>query len=548
MTNLQQIELPNISPTSLLIRALQRHIKVHPNKVAIQTSSLALSYSEFFQQIEQLAKKLRELGISRFAILEDNSPMWVIADLAGQMIGATVVPIPLFFSKEQQEYLVNQSGVQAVLSSQALLLDALTPIGSIDVLVDSSSLGFLFYIMMLAESSTLSMSVSLMSSKTAPSKITYTSGSTGQPKGVCLPPSVIDETLQALSDAVEQPDGITHLCTLPLATLLENLAGAYLPLLKGGTVILKTQAELGIGGSSGLDIHKWAEALVESRTESLILTPELLKALVFLMTHHGVVLKALRFVAVGGGKVSPELLEKATAIGLPVYEGYGLSECGSVVALNRPSASRSGTVGKPLAHVNVSIAEDGEVMVSGNAYSGYLSEVKLGEVKLGETHKEQESSVQQIVATGDLGYFDDEGFLVINGRKKNLIISSFGRNLSPEWVEAKLNANPTIGQVIVVGDGRPYNVAIVTAAVQNITPHQIDEVVGLVNQSLPDYAQIKYVIPSVQPFTSVNGLLTANGRLKREVVIDTYHEEISQAYSAEYQLAHKGLLQNIEAA
>ena len=297
-----------------------------------------------------------------------------------------------------------------------------------------------------------------------------------------------------------------------------------------------------------MDIHKWAEALVESRTESLILTPELLKALVFLITHHGVELKALRFVAVGGGKVSPELLEKATAIGLPVYEGYGLSECGSVVALNRPSASKPGTVGKPLAHVSVTIAEDGEVMVSGNAYSGYLGEVQSREVQSSEMQIEQASSVLRSVATGDLGYFDDEGFLVINGRKKNLIISSFGRNLSPEWIEAKLSANPTIGQVIVVGDGQPYNVAIVTAAIQSVTPHQINEVVGLINQSLPDYAQIKYVIPSVQPFTPVNGLLTANGRLKREVIIDTYHEGISLHYSAEYQLAHTGLLQNPEVA
>ncbi len=533
MINLKQVGLPDMSPTTLLIRALQRHINKHPNKVAIQTSSLVLSYSELLQQIEQLAKQLRELGISRFAILEDNSPAWVIADLAGQMIGATVVPVPLFFSKEQQQHLVNQSGVQAVLSSHALLLDTLISVDSTDVLMGSTSLDFSFYIMMLTECSILSMPVSLV-----PSKITYTSGSTGQPKGVCLVSSVIDETLQALSDAVEQPGGITHLCTLPLATLLENLAGVYLPLLKGGTVILKTQAELGIGGSSGLDIHTWAEALVESRTESLILTPELLKALVFLMTHHGVVLKALRFVAVGGGKVSPELLEKATAIGLPVYEGYGLSECGSVVALNRPSASKSGTVGKPLGHVNVSISEDGEVMVSGNAYSGYLNEMQI----------EPAPPVPLSVATGDLGYFDDEGFLVISGRKKNLIISSFGRNISPEWVEAKLSANPIIGQVIVVGDGQAFNVAIVTAAMQNVTLDQMDDVVQMVNQSLPDYAQIKYVIPSVQPFTPVNGLLTGNGRLKRQVIIDTYHGEISQVYSTEYQLTHKGLLQNTEAA
>lgn len=523
---------------TLLIRTLQSHAEKYPNNIAIRTSSLTLSYLQLLQQVSQLAKLLRTLDVSRLAILDDNTPAWVIVDLAGQMIGATVVPVPLFFSIEQQQHLVNQSGVQVVISSDTLLLETATPIDLVSVLTYSTSLSLEFNIAKLP-----GRSVPPINALPAPSKITYTSGSTGQPKGVCLSPSVIDATLQALSDAVEQPDGITHLCTLPLATLLENIAGVYLPLFKAGTVILKTQAELGIGGSSGLNAQKWSEALLESRIESLILTPELLKALVFLMTRYGLALESLHFVAVGGGKVSPELLEKAIALGLPVYEGYGLSECGSVVALNRPSTHRSGTVGKPLTHVNVSIAEDGEVMVSGNAYSGYLNEESLNETKIG-----QEFVRSQSVATGDLGYFDDEGFLVISGRKKNLIITSFGRNLSPEWVEATLSANPYIGQVIVVGDGQPFNVAIVTAATQNITLEQINDVVRSINQSLPDYAQIKYVIPSVQPFTPINGLLTANGRLKRAVIIGAYHEEISQRYSVDYSLTTGGLLRNEEVA
>ena len=168
MTNLKQIELPNILSTTLLISALQGHAKKHSSKIAIQTSSLALSYSALFQQVELLAKKLRESGIRRFAILEDNSPAWVIADLAGQMVGATVVPVPLFFSREQQQHLVNQSGVQAVLSSQASLLDVLISadtIGSIDVLAGSTGLDFSFYIMMLAESSILPIVVSSSLSK-----------------------------------------------------------------------------------------------------------------------------------------------------------------------------------------------------------------------------------------------------------------------------------------------------------------------------------------------------------------------------------------------
>ena len=311
------------------------------------------------------------------------------------------------------------------------------------------------------------------------------------------------------------------MCTLPLATLLENIAGVYLPLFKGGTVILKTQRELGIGGSSGLDIDTWTKALAQSEAESLILTPELLKALVHLVRTQQLTLNTLRFVAVGGGKVSPELLAQAVDLGIPVYEGYGLSECGSVVALNRPSASKPGTVGKPLSHVNVTIANDGEIMVSGNAYSGYLGEL----VSIKNT-----ASTQNTVATGDLGYFDDDGFLVVSGRKKNLIISSFGRNISPEWIEAKLCATPLIAQAILVGDGQPFNVAIITPAAEAITNSMIDDLLQNINSSLPDYAQVKHWIKTSTPFSTANNQLTANGRLRRDTVLQTYRKELLKVY------------------
>ena len=138
-----------------------------------------------------------------------------------------------------------------------------------------------------------------------------------------------------------------------------------------------------------------------------MLVPELLRVVLMLVQQHPDIAASLRFLAVGGGKVAADLIVLARQLGLPVYEGYGLSECGSVVALNTPVQDRVGSVGQILPHCQITIAEDGEILVQEAAMLGYLGQ----ETSL--------SSDKSIIATGDLGYCDAEGFLWITGRKKN---------------------------------------------------------------------------------------------------------------------------------
>lgn len=219
--------------------------------------------------------------------------------------------------------------------------------------------------------------------------------------------------------------------------------------------------------------------------------------------------------AVGGGKVSPQLLQEANALSLPVYEGYGLSECGSVVSLNTPKAKREGSVGKPMPHASVNIADSGEVMVKGNAMQGYLNH-------------DNSNEDNGIIATGDIGHLDDDGYLYITGRRKNVLISSFGRNISPEWVEAQLSTQPIIYQVAVLGDGEPHLSAVIvanpnaTSADNSDLQSAIKQALNIVNQTLPDYARIKQWHLAELPFSTDNGLLTDNGKLRRLQILETY--------------------------
>jgi long-subunit acyl-CoA synthetase (AMP-forming) len=222
----------------------------------------------------------------------------------------------------------------------------------------------------------------------------------------------------------------------------------------------------------------------------------MLRDILFELKSSGDSLKRLKFVAVGGGKVAPSLIHEARQIGLPVYEGYGLSEACSVVALNTPEAERVGSVGKPLAHQSIRIAGDGEIEISQPDTAWF--------------------------ATGDLGEIDNDGFLYVTGRKKNVLITSFGRNVSPEWPESVLQSFPEIAQVMVYGEAQSQLSALIVPSGSYISVSTLQTVVDHANQLLPDYAQIGRWHALDKPFSVSDGLLTANGRPRRDQIIEFY--------------------------
>ncbi|MFZ9411231.1 MAG: AMP-binding protein, partial [Burkholderiaceae bacterium] len=273
----------------------------------------------------------------------------------------------------------------------------------------------------------------------------------------------------------------------------ENLAGVYAALSLGSDVVLLPSGELGLTGSSGFDAPKAIDSLQRHEAQSIILLPEMLLSLCNHLEQSNTRLACLKFVAVGGAKVSPSLIRRARAVGLPVYEGYGLSEAASVVALNRPGADRIGSVGQVLPHLKIKTNDDGEIVIRPRKSDRWLS-------------------------TGDLGRIDPDGYLYVTGRKKNVLITSYGRNVSPEWPELLLQGYPEIKQTIVYGNDQPQLSALLVPTSSEVTNQRLDDIVAAVNQQLPDYARIGYWQRVNKPFSGEDGFLTPNGRPRRDQI------------------------------
>ncbi|KMQ73134.1 AMP-binding protein [Marinobacter subterrani] len=450
--------------------------QAHPSRIALQGPDSAFSYGQMMQAAEALAEQLRLLGVKRAGLCGDNSLAWILADLACLMTGVVCVPVPVFFSSSQTSHLIERASLDCLLSGEQ---------GT-----GSEHLGHGVWLRHLPVTGAGAWMPE------ATSKITFTSGSTGTPKGVCLSSAQMTATTLALK---ERLDGVAlqrHLCILPLATLLENIAGVYLPLLMGATVIVAPLQSLGMTGSSGLDLGSLVSGINQHRPHSLILVPELAMALVAAAEQRQLDSRPFRFLAVGGGRVSPELLARGRAAGLPLFEGYGLSECSSVVALNVPGAQCEGSVGKPLSHVELMVDTDRHIIVRGNTHLGYLGD---------------EPEADDWLDTGDLGAMTPDGFLLVNGRAKNVLITSFGRNISPEWLESELIQALGAQQAVVFGDGEPNPSALVVIR-DGRSPEQLRGDLAALNASLPDYARLQALYIRRDPLTQAAGHLTTNGR------------------------------------
>jgi len=488
-------------------------------KATLITGEQTYSGAELQHKVDQCTRMLLALDIKRLGIYLDNGAEWIAFDLAAQQANITCIPMPKFFSRQQLEHCSTLAGIDAIVTDEPTYVKQMLP-----CFVPTSftlDRAVLLTNNILPKQQAMSSFDTISGKPEIIHKITFTSGTTGNPKGVQLTKSAMQNVVSALAKALGHVNMERHLCLMPFPILLENIAGVYLPLTLGATVIAPSTQALGIFGSNGFDAHRLAKAIEHYRPGSMILLPQLLLALTLLAEQKKIPTDSFRFLAVGGGTVSSKLITRAHEAGLPVYEGYGLSECSSVVALNTPDQYRVGSVGKVLDHQHVSI-EKNEVIVQGSGFSGYL-ESNPADI----AQKNIPSNLK--IYTGDEGYLDNEGFLYINGRKKNVIVSSFGRNIHPEWPESCLLESEYIQQAIVVGEGRPFLSAIIVAKPDCL--NDIQAHVDKVNAGLPDYARIgQWLWFSPLVFNSKH-LLTSNGRIKRGEVETCFHEELDQLYS-----------------
>lgn len=456
---------------NLLLQAILARAEREGARIALDDGVRTIGYGDLAGEIGALAARISDVVGDRpgsIAIDLDNGIDWVLADLAIMALERPCVPLPTFFTPAQSHAACSDAGVVAVIGANGIVQ---------------------------REGQTVELPAGT-------AKISYTSGSTGSPKGICLDDQLMLATAHAVVSRLGEDMAGTHFPILPLGVLLENVAGLYSTLLASGRYSVRPLADIGLADPFRIDDAAFVGAIAEARATSLILVPEYLARLVDRLERTGDRLARLKLIAVGGARVPVGLLERAARVGLTVVQGYGLTECGSVVCLEAIGDADRGTVGHPLHHAHIALADDGEIVIDGHFHRGTVGAPRP----------------DGPIFTGDIGMIDETGRLSIVGRKTSLIITSFGRNVAPEWIEGELTAQPQIAQAMVYGDGESDIRALI---VPSSPTADIAAGVAAANAGLPGYARVAHWAPS-RPFLPTDGTLTANGRLRRSAILNRY--------------------------
>lgn len=475
-----------------VLAALSRWSAAQGEALAFSDTTGNITFEQLVRRVAGTAAEI-STAVGPIGLLGESSIDWLVCDLAGWLCGATIVPLPHFFSDAQLAHILADAGIATVIAD-ARQAPRAARLGARVIAPPRSERPW-------------------QTAAMAGERIVYTSGSTGRPKGARLGAAQIMQTCTALLHAAGALADDRHLSVLPYALLLEAICGIYLPLLAGG----RCHIAANVVAASGADIAvQLGEALDRFRPTTTVLVPQLLQGLVMAAQVGRVSIPdSLRFVAVGGAAVPLPLAEQAWSLGIPVHEGYGLTECGSVVAVNRQGWRRAGSVGRPLPGTDISIAADGEIVVrSPSVCLGY--------------HNGAATMPAGLWHTGDLGHLDDDGFLHVLGRRDNLIVAANGRNIAPEWVETMLQADPRIGRCVVLPATDGQLGAIIEASVfgavwfdrADTAKHHalVDSLVA----TAPAYARPRHLLVLPPDSLAAAGLLTGNGRPRRRDIAARY--------------------------
>jgi long-subunit acyl-CoA synthetase (AMP-forming) len=470
-----------------------------------------------------LAVKLRPEGAGsrapRVGVVCGNTPAFIISDLACLLGRAIEVPVPLAFSRAQASSLLGEVDICLVdeLGSKRLaewgedLLGQASAVLTVDV--DA-----------LIAAGPESFSLAHPDEEWI-CKVIHTSGTTSRPKGVRIRARGLNALLTSLDQ--EMPAGAfrRYLCTVPLSLLIEQVTALYMVILHGGVLVL-LPPEIPLVGTAIAAPSRVMPFLVASRPTALVATPALvdeIRQAGAAALRAGLPLNrtlfdtdAVPLICCGGAPIDPEVLRSLDEMGIPIYEGYGLSENGSVVSWNRPGARRIGTVGKPLPHVQVRLADDGELLVkSTSLFAGYTVDDPSSCVV----------DAEGWLHTGDLAQIDSEGFVRITGRKKNVIITSAGRNIAPEWVEAQYATLPFVRAVAVVGNHLPalHGLFLIDPAQELAEARSVISQFGQTHLSEVERVQVAHVLHGREDI--YRRFFTVTGRPIRAAVEDAIRAE-----------------------
>ena len=441
-----------------MLRDIEHAAELAPDAPGLIGIDRALTYRQLMEAIEKASRHIERQGYTCMALLADNSPDWIVLDLAALKAKVCMVPLPTFFSNGQLRNILEAVRPDVVLVDSVQttrishILPSYYPLGACPP-------GFAAF-----------GHHNPTGDERSYAKLTFTSGTTGNPKGVRLAEETIAAVVCSLRSVVGIHSHDRHLCLMPLSTLLENIAGVYLPLSVGASVSVRAMHSLGIEGARVVHAGKLAASIIHAQPTTMITTPASLSAIVDQVEQHHSRPATLRYVAVGGAPVPISLLERADAAGLPAYQGYGLSECASVVSLNTPDGNRPGSAGKVLPHLDVAVVNQ-EIVVSGTCFSGYVGDPPRKIVRW---------------QTGDYGHIDADGYLYLTGQRRGILVTSDGRNVDPTWVEQVLTSEPAITAAAVSCEDND-----ITALIETSDCHTAAAAVTEANSRLPGYARVR---------------------------------------------------------
>lgn len=545
---------------------------------------------EFYRNVAGMARALAHWGITkgdRIAILSENRPEWAVADFASQLLGAVVVPIYATLTAQQTSYILGDSGAKVVIVSteeqlkKVLSIPDQTAIEKIVVMdpVDSAQAAQMQTLMHRGPSGRdleLERRARAITADDLAS-IIYTSGTTGISKGVQLTHGNLTSNVLNSMSGFEVHPGHVSVSFLPLAhvtarhadlaLLYRGVTLAYCPFFEQMPQTLQEvrptifiavprvyekiflRVEQQTRGRVKGGIYQWALS-VGQKHRSKILEGTTPTALHWKLAHKLVYSKVreqlggrVEIFVSGGAPLGKELAEWYASIGIRIHEGYGLTETSPVIAINSPKSHKVGTVGRPLPNVEVSIAADHEILVRGpSVFRAYWN----------RPDETRDAFVDGWFKTGDIGHIDEQGFLSVTDRKKDLLKTSGGKFIAPQPVENSLKLHALIGTAVVVGDRRKFASVLISphfalleewAREQHIpfstrealVAHPkvrtlYEEIVGEVNRGLARFETLKKVLVVPDEFSANDGTLTPTLKLRRRAIEERYRHQIDALY------------------
>jgi len=550
-------------------------------------------------QVIDLARGLLKLGIKagdRVVIVSENRPEWAIADLAVMAIGAISVPAYTTNTTDDHLYILDHSGAAAAIVSTSRLARRVIPAASsseacstvitIESPTDTAAGGVQMHgwdeVMALGagdDTDIVARAAGIDRGETA--CFIYTSGTGGRPKGVMLTHASILANCDSASDLLLQlglGDEV-FLSLLPLSHSYEHTAGLFFPISIGAQIyycegpdqlaanlqevrptimtavprlyeVLHDRIVRGVDRQGGkkADLFRDAVRLGIKRYEdasSLSLGERAYDWLLGKLVRKKVAQRfggRLKAFVSGGAALNPDIGKFFLALDVRLLQGYGQTEASPVVSANPPGRIKIHTVGPPLKGVQVRIAEDGEILVAGDLLmKGYWRDPDTTATTI----------VDNWLHTGDIGHIDDDGYIVITDRKKDIIVNSGGDNISPARLESKLTLQSELAQAMIYGDKRPYLVAVIVpeetfveewasanGKTANLSVLCDDEgfrkavaaVVERVNQDLAQIEKVRRFVVAKEAFTTDNGMMTPTLKIRRHKIREAYYERLDALY------------------